>query len=362
MIGFDELRARALLLGYRQLVRPWLFSSNQGNPEAIHEQMLRVLGDLPESLLDLCAETIGVRRNPVTVAGIRFPGRVGLAAGLDKDARAAKAWSSLGFGFAELGTVTAHPQPGNKKPRLFRLVHSEAVINRMGFNNQGVEAMARRLAGFGVVRGTDTLGMPIGVSIGKTKVTPLAQAVDDYLFSFETIAPYADYVAINVSSPNTPGLRALQDHDMLAELLKALVGAAKNLAGPPLPLFVKVAPDLNPGGLDDIIEVCLDAGINGIIATNTTLRRDNIHPLDADYKSQVGGLSGAPLTKMSAEMISYIANQTDLPVIASGGIMTPHDAQAVFDAGAKLVQVYTGFIFNGPALITGINTLTKPEV
>lgn len=362
MITTDELIVRLLLTGYRGLVRPALFGAAGGDPEEIHGQMVSLLGELPDSVLEKVKLVTGPRRNPVQVAGINFPGRVGVAAGLDKDGFAAGAWGALGFGFAELGTVTAHAQPGNRQPRLFRLPHSHAVINRMGFNNAGVEALAALLEQWGVQRGNNVLDYPIGVSIGKTKVTPLEEAAEDYLHSLRTIAPFADYVAINVSSPNTPGLRSLQDRDALAGLAAKLVDAAAELdPARPLPIFVKMAPDLSRHDLAMLIEVSEDAGVRGLIATNTTTARDYLHPSELHLATQAGGLSGAPLTRKALRMVEAIAERTELPIMGVGGIMTPNDAQSFFDAGAVLVQLYTGFIYNGPALVRGINTLTLPE-
>ncbi|WIY83898.1 quinone-dependent dihydroorotate dehydrogenase [Propionimicrobium sp. PCR01-08-3] len=362
MVTSDELVVRLLLTSYRGLVRPVLFAVANGDPEEIHQHMITLLSELPDPVLDQIQKYIGERRNPVQVAGVDFPGRVGVAAGLDKDGLAAMVWGALGFGFAELGTVTAHAQPGNRQPRLFRLPHSRAVINRMGFNNSGVEALAARLNQWNVRRGTNALDYPVGVSIGKTKATPLEEAVDDYLHSLRTIAPYADYVAINVSSPNTPGLRSLQDRDALTGLTTALVQTAAELdPDHPLPIFVKLAPDLAPYDVSGLIEVCQSSGISGLIATNTTTGREFLHPSELHLANQAGGLSGAPLTRKALRMVESIAGQTDLPIMGVGGIMTPTDAQSFFDAGAALVQIYTGFIFNGPALIRGINTLTAPE-
>lgn len=203
MMSLDELYVRLIRAGYGAAIRPLLFTMHGGDPEKIHGQLISTMGHLPESISGLIERWIGGERQPVTVAGIDFPGRVGVAAGLDKDGVADAVWSPLGFGFTELGTVTAHAQPGNPRPRLFRLIRSRGIINRMGFNNNGAEAMAARLANQGVARGNNALGCPIGISIGKTKATALDGAVDDYLFSLDTVAPYADYVAINVSSPNT---------------------------------------------------------------------------------------------------------------------------------------------------------------
>lgn len=361
MITSDELIVRLLLSGYRGVCRPVLFTSANGDPEEVHSQVIALLSELPDGLLTKMQQYLGQRRHPVQVAGIDFPGRVGVAAGLDKDGQAARAWGALGFGFAELGTVTAHAQPGNRQPRLFRLPHSHAIINRMGFNNSGVEALAAKLDQWGVRRGNNALDYPVGVSIGKTKVTPIAEAIDDYLFSLRTIAGYADYVAINVSSPNTPGLRSLQDREALSRLTTALVGAAHELdAANPLPVFVKLAPDLTPAELRGLIGVCEDSGIAGLIATNTTTTREFLHPSELHLASQAGGLSGAPLTRKALRMVEAIASQTELPIMGVGGIMTPRDAQNFFDAGAVLVQLYTGFIYYGPALLRGINTLTYP--
>lgn len=362
LISNDELVVRLLLTGYRGLVRPALFTSASGDPEEIHSQVIALLSELPDALIQRIQSLLGARRNPIEVAGIRFPGRVGVAAGLDKDGAAARSWAALGFAFAELGTVTAHAQPGNRQPRIFRLPHSHAIINRMGFNNAGVEALAARLDQWGVKRGRNMLDGPIGVSIGKTKVTPIDQATEDYLFSLRTIAPYADYVAINVSSPNTPQLRSLQARDLLSELTGALVNAARELdPADPVPIFVKLAPDLSAHDLAGLIEVCEETGVSGLVATNTTTAREFLHPSELHLASQAGGLSGAPLTRKALRMVEATANRTQLPIMGVGGIMTPADAQAFFDAGALLVQLYTGFIFNGPALVRGINTLTLPD-
>ncbi|MFT8394907.1 quinone-dependent dihydroorotate dehydrogenase [Propionibacterium sp.] len=360
-MNLDEIYVRALRAGYCGCVRPVLFTMRGGDPEKIHGQMIGILGHMPETLMAVAQWMLDRDKNPVEVAGIQFPGRVGVAAGLDKDGVAAAAWAPLGFGFAELGTVTAHAQPGNPRPRVFRLIRSGAIINRMGFNNNGAEALAARLTGAGVARGNNALGCPVGISIGKTKRVPLDGAVGDYLFSLETLAPYADYVAINVSSPNTPGLRSLQSQQELEQLTSAMTGRARELnPDNPLPIFVKLAPDLSRGELHELLSVCEDTGIAGIIATNTTIERGGLDPHDERLSGQAGGLSGSPLTAMALDRVSWIASNTDLPLMAVGGIMSPGDAQAMFDAGAALVQVYTGFIFEGPALVLGINKLCHP--
>lgn len=353
-----EAATRSMLLGYQQLLRPVLFGARGGDPEAIHEDMINVLSKVPPVAGRLGSAVLG-RGVPVTVAGIQFPNRVGMAAGLDKDGRAARSWAAMGFGFAELGTVTAQGQPGNPKPRIFRAKASQGIVNRMGFNNGGAQALADRLDGWGVRRGNGALGIPVGISLGKTKVTPLEDAVADYLTSFRLLADKADYIAVNISSPNTPGLRQLQDADHLRELTRALVAEASVVdASNPVPIFVKFAPDLSTDALYEAIGVCERAGVSGIIATNTTLSRDGLVGDDRALADEAGGLSGAPLTVKSRQMVSRIVKHTDLPVIGVGGIMTPADAQAMLDAGAQLVQLYTGFIYNGPALVHGINSLS----
>jgi dihydroorotate dehydrogenase len=360
-------RDQAWDLAYRRLLRPVLFASYGGDAERVHELTLGAIERLGESRMGLravAALTSGPRRT-VTVAGITFPGPVGVAAGLDKNGVGVKAWSALGFGFAELGTVTAVTQPGNPRPRLFRLPDSRAIINRMGFNNLGAEALAERLRTAGVLRGNAKVGMPVGVSIGKTKTTPLAEATEDYLSSFRLLAPYADYVAVNVSSPNTPGLRSLQDRAALHELVVELVAEAQLLAGrdgTPVPLFVKIAPDLTREALDEVMGVCLDAGVQGLVATNTTLSRDGVGARDVGRADQPGGLSGAPLTVRAREVVRYLSAASDLPVIGVGGIMSADDAAAMLDAGASLLQLYTGYIYGGPALVRQINQLAAREL
>lgn len=341
----------ALRAGYRAGLRPLLFRYGGGDPEAVHEVMIHALSRLPGSARPH-------REDPVEVAGIAFGNRVGLAAGMDKDALAARAWTRLGFGFVELGTVTGAAQPGNDKPRVFRLRESRALINRMGFNNRGAEAMAARLAGLGVRRGNLALGIPVGISIGKTKVVPLHGAVADYLVSLRALSPFADYFAVNVSSPNTPGLRTLQAAAELAALLDALTGELATEARP-TPVFVKLAPDLTPADLRETLAVIAGSGAAGIIATNTTLARDGLVGADRGRAAEAGGLSGAPLTRRSLAFVEAVAGATDLPVIGVGGIMTPADALRMFDAGASLVQLYTGFIYEGIALIRGINELRR---
>lgn len=359
---WQQVSTVALRNAYSKGLRRLLF---RVDAETIHAATIATLGGLPRPALGLLRAVVGPPCQPVQVAGISFPGRVGLAAGQDKDGLAAAAWASLGFGFAEFGTVTAVAQPGNPAPRLFRATGVSGFVNRMGFNNAGATALADRLRAAGVARGNGALGLPVGVSIGKTKTTPLAQAVGDYLVSFDDVAEVADYVAVNVSSPNTPGLRGLQAAGELAELVRALTKrAARFDAAAPLPVFVKVSPDLAPAQIAEVVAVCEDAGAAGLIAVNTTLGRPPVGGLDAATVAALaesGGLSGAPLTKRARQVVGQLTASTKLPVIASGGVMTPGDAQALFDAGAVLVQVLSGFIYHGPALVRGINLLTDAE-
>ena len=422
-----DLRIPLLDNGFRRLLRPALFASGGGDPEVAHERTLRQVATLTRvaPLRRLVGGLHPKAARTVRVAGIEFPGPVGLAAGLDKFAVGVPAWSTLGFSHVELGTVTAHAQPGNEKPRLFRAVESRAIINRMGFNNPGAAAMASTLERFGVRRGNRVAGIPLGISLGKSKVTPLDEAVEDYLTSFGLLAPYADYIAINVSSPNTPGLRTLQDADALRDLVGALVKSSRSLSergtseskGPaptrslseersdptrslseersdptrslseersdeskglgfdslvprslnrrpdgPVPIFVKVAPDLTFDALEDLLAVCTEQGASGLIATNTTLSRDGLVGADRALAEQAGGLSGAPLTRRSREVVGWLAGRTDLPIIGVGGIMTADDARAMLDVGASLLQLYTGYIYGGPALVGRINQLTMNQL
>lgn len=352
-------------LGYRRVVRPVMFRAGSGDPELVHEQTLALIERVGESRAARAAARLASvgRRHPVTVAGIEFPALVGLAAGMDKNGVGVKTWSALGFGHVELGTVTAEPQPGNDRPRLFRLRASQGVINRMGFNNLGAAALAGRLDAAGVQRGNRAVGLPVGISIGKTKTTPLAEATEDYLRSLRLLATHADYVAVNVSSPNTPGLRSLQDGAVLRELVTALVTEAARLSesAAPVPIFVKVAPDLTESALEEAIAVCVECGAAGLIATNTTLARDGLAAPDQWKAAEAGGLSGAPLTRRAREVVGFLAARTSLPIIGVGGIMTRDDGAAMLDAGARLLQVYTGYIYGGPALVRQINQLNEPR-
>lgn len=281
-----------------------------------------------------------------TVAGLKLAGPVGLAAGLDKDGVAIPFWPSLGFGFIEVGTVTAHPQAGNPRPRMFRLVDERALINRMGFNNEGSEAMAARLRR--LRDGGHWPSVPVGVNIGKSKVTPLEEATDDYVLSATRLNGLADYFTVNVSSPNTPGLRSLQDRDVLAELLPRV-----NDATGTTPVFLKLAPDLADEAVQDLVELAIELGIHGIIASNTTIRRD-VLTQDPD---QAGGLSGRPLWPIARHCVQVALDASGgrIPVIGVGGIEDAQQAQEMLDAGCAAVQIYTAFIYRGPGLPSAIH-------
>jgi dihydroorotate dehydrogenase len=326
---------------YERLARPVLFRLAGGDAESAHEWTLRRLAALPPPVRATLRLVYAVNA-PRELFGVRFPNPVGLAAGMDKNGLALSAWPALGFGFVEVGTVTRYAQPGNDRPRVFRLRASRAVINRMGFNNDGADALADRLAGVG------PLPVPLGVSLGKSKVTPLADAVEDYVHSLRTLLPYGDYFAVNVSSPNTPGLRDLQDRSHLSDLLAALGEAAAGR-----PLLVKIAPDLTEPAIAQALQACVDHGVAGVIAANTTLSRSGLAPADVARGGQAGGLSGAPLRARTREVVAFVHKESggELPVIGVGGILDPDDAVALVDAGASLVQLYTGLIYRGPALV-----------
>lgn len=342
---------RALRAGYH-VARAGLFRYGGGDPERVHEAMIHALSRIPAT--SRCTVS-----DPVTVAGIRFPNRIGLAAGLDKDGIAAAAWARFGFGFAELGTVTALPQPGNPRPRVFRAVGSAGLVNRMGFNNRGAAELAQTLGALGVARGNNALGIPLGISIGKSKVTPIEESTEDYLTSLRLLAPLADYVAVNVSSPNTPGLRSLQAAGELAALVHALTQEARALSATPVPVLVKLAPDLEGSDLAETIAVINDSDVAGVIATNTTLSRDGLADADRHLADEAGGLSGRPLTTRALAFVEHLAGATRLPVIGVGGIMSPMDGRRMFDAGATLLQLYTGFIYEGVALVRGLQEIGR---
>lgn len=291
-----------------------------------------------------------------TVFGLTFKNPVGLAAGLDKNAECIDAFAAMGFGFVEIGTVTPLAQPGNDKPRLFRIIPDEAIINRMGFNNEGAEKVKQNILASDLYKIKDRKVL-IGGNIGKNKVTPNEEAVLDYIKCYRTLYDVVDYFVVNISSPNTPNLRDLQEREPLEKLLTALQDENKQQKQPK-PILLKIAPDLSHTQLDEIIEVVKNTALAGIIATNTTISRDGLS-LDFDEINKIGngGLSGKPLTKKSTEIIRYLSEKTNgtIPIIAVGGIMTAEDALEKLNAGASLVQLYTGFIYKGIDLIKSIN-------
>ena len=333
---------------YHQVLRPLLF---QFDPEEVHH--FSMTGLRFATATPIVREIMGALwqenapRLERKLWGLRFKNPIGLAAGFDKDALLADRWRYLGFGFVEVGTVTPKPQTGNPRKRLFRLPTDQAVINRMGFNNQGVEAMAYRLQR--AQRGSVVLG----ANIGKNKTTPNEQAVDDYLVCFERLFDLVDYFVVNVSSPNTPGLRSLQEREPLTRLLATLQD--RNQGRPqPKPLLLKIAPDLNQAQLDDIIAVAQDTQLSGLIATNTTISRAGLQTPAAQVEAMgAGGLSGKPVTQAAEDVLRYLHQQTQgqLPLIGVGGIMNGQDAQRRLDAGASLLQVYTGFVYQGPGFV-----------
>jgi dihydroorotate dehydrogenase len=325
---------------YRCCIRPLFFSFD---PESVHHFAMG------------CLEFAGPWMRPFTpsldprlhrtVFGLNFPGPIGLAAGFDKNAIALPAWEALGFGFAEVGTITAKAQPGNPRPRMFRIPEQRAVINRLGFNNEGADAIGSRLEKL------RTSGLwpsfPVGINLGKSKVTPLAEATSDYVASFRRLRAFGDYFVLNVSSPNTPGLRKLQDKTALAELLGAVQSENRDTS----PVLLKIAPDLEWAAIEEILELVEAHNLAGLIATNTTIDHSSI----PESRRQQGGLSGQPLKSRALEVLRFITQRTPLPVIAVGGIASGDDAVERFDAGAALVQIYTGLVYEGPGLLRDIH-------
>ena len=323
---------------YQQILRPLLFCLPA---EAAHNLAMAALRLTPSPLIRSMFGPLP--QGPLRLFGLHFPNPVGLAAGMDKNAVALPGWQAMGFGFLEAGTITALAQPGNEKPRCFRFPSQEALINRMGFNNRGASAAAKRLRRLKASRRWPSI--PVGINIGKSKVTPLENAASDYATSYNLLLPYGDYFVINVSSPNTPGLRTLQDSDSLAQIIRTLkrIHSGK-------PLLVKIAPDLTDDAVREMAALADSEKLAGLIATNTTLDHSAI-PTPAD---QNGGLSGSPLRQRSTEVIRILRSSTQLPIIASGGIMDAASAKEKLDAGANLVQIYTGFVYHGPKLIRDI--------
>lgn len=370
---------------YRRVVRPVLFTNDA---EEIHGQTLHGLAWVSRNELvgEAVESFLGAPKLPVNLFGLAFPNPVGLAAGMDKNAEAVPAWAALGFGFSELGGVTWHPQPGNPQPRIFRAIPEEAIVNRMGFNNEGTPALAEKLSHWR--RSGRWPKHPVGINLGKSKITPLEKAAEDYANSFRVLRDLADFFVVNVSSPNTPNLRQLQDKKALDEILAALqevngthrtesivsrqssVASAKEypispgayLAGDhgprttdssPKPILVKIAPDLSFEALDEILELTGPRQIAGIVATNTTLTRPpTSDPTVQRAYAETGGLSGRPLRARSTEIIRHLFRQTrgKLPIIGVGGIFNAADAWEKIAAGASLIQVYTGLVYEGPGL------------
>jgi dihydroorotate dehydrogenase len=354
---------------YRRMIRPILFAQDS---EKVHQRTLAALGFVSRHRL-LCrpvAAACSGPRLPIELFGLTFPNPVGLAAGMDKFARAVPVWEAMGFGFCELGGVTWHPQPGNPCPRLFRAVADQALINRMGFNNPGAAATAEILDRW--KRSGLWPNHPVGINLGKSKITPLEDAAEDYSNSFRMLRSYGDFFVVNVSSPNTPNLRQLQDKAALNEILCALqeqnsagagLGTRPAERSKPRPILVKVAPDLSFEALDEILELCASHNLAGIVATNTTVERPQAAggSLKQIY-AESGGLSGRPLRERSTQIVSHIYRQSrgKLPIIGVGGILDAADAWEKVAAGASLVQIYTGLIYEGPTLakevVAGVRT------
>ncbi len=309
------------------------------DPEKVHEI---AMDKIARGLIP--GNEVPLEYDSVELFGVHFPNRLGLAAGFDKNALAVNNWHRFGFGFIEIGTVTWHPQPGNDRPRLFRLPDDKALINRMGFNNDGATAVAGRLA-------KSASKIPVGVNLGKSKITPLEEAHEDYRQSFEVLQSLGDYFVVNVSSPNTPGLRSLQDREPLIRIFEALrtVNATK-------PMFVKVAPDLAESALEEILGVAIEMKLTGIIATNTTISREGLKTKNEKLKAQAGGLSGKPVYKISNDSLEFLAKNKPMEMILQGvgGVFDRADYDTKRRLGAELVQLYTGWIYGGPGLIPSI--------
>lgn len=348
------------LRGMYQLIKPVFFKFD---PENVHHFVVKRLKWFNDyfpagKTVMRSAYDVNIKGLEREVFGLKFRNPVGLAAGFDKNGEYIEPLSNLGFGFIEVGTVTPRPQPGNDKPRMFRLPMDEALINRMGFNNKGVDVMAERLR----LLKAKHPKIVVGGNIGKNKVTPNEEAVNDYIICFDKLFDVVDYFVVNVSSPNTPGLRELQEREPLTQLLNTLQ-QRNNKNGVSRPILLKIAPDLTNEQLDDIIAIVKDAGIAGVIATNTTIDRSKLQTAELVAK-ETGGLSGKPLTNRSTEVIRYLSEKSNkaFPIIGVGGIHSEKDAIEKLEAGASLIQLYTGFIYEGPGLIRRIcKALLKKE-
>lgn len=329
-------------------LKPYLF---RRDPERVHERVMGLLAWTAEhpAALRLVGASCAVPdpRLRTRAFGLSFPNPVGLAAGFDKNAVAVPTWAALGFGFIEVGSVTAQAQPGNPKPRLFRLPDDEGLINRLGFNNEGAAVVAARL---GALRLGEPVAVPVGVNVGKSKVTPLESAPGDYLDSLGLLWPHADYFVLNVSSPNTPGLRALQERGPLERLLGEVRAFAAD--NPPKPVLLKLAPDLTDDGLAEAAEIAVRYGLAGLVATNTTVARTGLKTATGE----TGGLSGAPLRRRSLEVLRFLMGlKTGFPIVSVGGVGTVDDVAERLGAGACLVQLYTSLVYEGPMLLKNLN-------
>ena len=342
--------ASPLVANAYRAARPWLFSLPAEDAHRLGLRALRAAQRLPGGVGLALLDRLFATRDPrlgVEAFGLRFPNPVGLAAGLDKDAEAPAAFAALGFGMVEIGTVTPRPQPGNPKPRMFRLPEDDGLINRMGFPSGGATVARNHLWPW---RHGLPGGAVLGINLGKNAGTPVEEAASDYVATFNALHDLAGYAVVNVSSPNTPGLRALQTRDNLTRLASTVVARrdlARTKTGRRVPILVKIAPDLDESGLADVVGAALDAGIDGLIATNTTLARPALRSANSH---ETGGLSGAPLRDRATQVLRWLVREagTRLPIVAAGGIMGPDDVTARLDAGAVLVQAYTGVVYAGP--------------
>lgn len=349
-----------LALLYDKIARPMLFSLDAEQAHDVAMYGLSQLSYTPTLARLLFAGTRGPSEfhRPVEAFGLKFPNVIGLAAGFDKNAVALPAWEAMGFGFVEAGTITALAQPGNPKPRLHRFPEEGAIINRFGFNNQGADCVACRLNR--LRRSGRWPKVPVGINIGKSKLAPMESAEEDYLYSFHRLFSFADYFVLNVSSPNTPGLRQLQGREELRRLLAAVQGANREKPTPK-PLLVKIAPDLEWAQVEDVLSLAEEHELAGIIATNTTIDHSPVKNAK-NYAEQQGGLSGVPLANRSTEVVKFITEHSRLPVIAVGGISSGDEALRKLDAGATLLQAYTSLVYRGPQLLREILTATAPRL
>jgi len=349
-IEFNKANYPMALLPYA-LARPFLFGLDA---ETAHELTMASLASTQHTPLSLAYRSTRVD-DPIELAGLKFPNRVGLAAGLDKNARCIDGLAAMGFGFIEVGTVTPKPQAGNPKPRVFRLPKANALINRLGFNNDGLDAFIANVQKSTFRQSNAKTPLILGLNIGKNATTPIENAVDDYLMCLNGVYPHADYVTVNISSPNTKNLRALQGDEALDALLSAIAKQRDNLVkqyGKRVPIFVKIAPDLDATQVDVIAATLKRHEMDGVVATNTTLARDAVKGMH--HAEEAGGLSGSPVLDASNRMISQLrqALGKGFPIVGVGGVMSDHDAVSKVKAGADVVQIYTGLIYKGPALVT----------